>query len=52
MEISVYGGHRRLCSRLRCGSRLLLGCGIDESMVGLWDLVARLWDLVTGLWSQ
>ena len=49
MEISVFGGHRCLCSRLRYGSRWLLGYGIDESMVRLWESVARLWDLVIGL---
>ena len=49
VEISVCGGHRRLWSRLRCGSRWLLGCGIDESMVGLWKSVIGLWDSVTGL---
>ena len=59
VEISVCGGHRCLCSRLRCGSRWLLGVGIDELMVGLWKLVTGLWelmvgllDLVTGLWSR
>ena len=59
VEIDIYGGHRPLWSRLRCGSRWLLDCGIDESMVGLWKSVtglwesmAGLWDSVTGLWSQ
>ena len=52
MEINVYGGHRRLCSRLRCGSRWLLGYGIDESMVGLWKSVTGLWESVVGLWDS
>ena len=51
MEINVYGGHRRLCSRLRCGSRWLLGYGIDESMVGLWKSVTGLWESVARLWD-
>ncbi|KAF3968738.1 hypothetical protein CMV_007402 [Castanea mollissima] len=41
VEISVCGGHRRLCSRLRCGSLRLLGYRSDESMVGLWKSVAE-----------
>ena len=49
MEISVCGGHRRLWLRLRCRSRWLLGCGINELMVGLWKSVTELWDSVTGL---
>ena len=52
MEISVGGGHRCLCSRLRCGSRWLLGCGINESMVGLWKSVTRLWESMAGLWDS
>ena len=51
MEINVYGGHRRLCSRLRCGSQWLLGYGIDESMVGLWKSVTGLWESVARLWD-
>ena len=49
VEISVCCGHRRLWPRLRCGSRWLLGCGIDESVVGLWKSVSGLWEMVSGL---
>ena len=52
VEISVSGGHRRLWLGLRYGSRWLLGCGIDESVVGLWKSVTRLWESVAGLWDS
>nr|POF23281.1 hypothetical protein CFP56_27952 [Quercus suber] len=45
-EISVCDVHQHLWSRLRCGSRWLLGCGIDESVVGLWKSVTGLFDVV------
>ena len=52
VEISICGGHRRLWSRLRCGSLWLLGCGIDESVVRLWKSMTGLWESVTGLWDS
>ena len=51
VEISVCGGYWHLWSRLRCGSRWLLGCGIDESMVGLWKSMIGLWESMARLWS-
>ena len=52
VEISVCGGQRHLWLRLRGGSRWLLSCGIDESMVGLWKLMTGLWESVDGLWDS
>ena len=52
VEISICGGDRRLWSRVRCGSRWLLGCGIDELVVGLWKSVTGLWESVFGLWDS
>ena len=52
MEISECGGHVRLWLRLRlrlrCGSRWLLGRGIDEWVVKLWESVTGLWETVSG----
>ena len=49
MEISVCGGHRCLWSRLRCGSRWLLGCGIDDWVVGIGGWVVGFGDWVCGV---
>ena len=48
VEISVCDGHRRLCSRLRCGSRWLLGCGIDGWVMEIDDWVVGIGGWVVG----
>nr|POE99683.1 hypothetical protein CFP56_19012 [Quercus suber] len=48
VEISVYGGHQRLCSRWRCGSQWLLGCGIDGWVMEIGDWVVGIDGWVVG----